>query len=160
MAEAKTQLNKAKSVLNNAAEVSTNQALMALVEGNTQNAETYLAQGSGADTYNQTLGLLNIAKGNYGQAAKQLAGSNTNAQALAELLNNDLASAAQTLNSVKNADATTSYLKAILAARQNNAASVTSNLKDAIQKDNTLAKRALNDLEFQQFATTVAGLVK
>ncbi len=159
-AEAKTLLNKAKSVLNNAAEVSTNQALMALAEGNTQDAEAYLAQGSGANTYNQTLGLLNIAKGNYGQAANLLAGSNTNAQALAELLNNDLASAAQTLKSVKNADATTSYLKAVLAARQNNAASVAGNLKDAIQKDNTLAKRALNDLEFQQFAATVAGLVK
>ncbi len=160
MAEAKAQLSKAKSVLNNAAEVSTNQALIALAEGKTQDAETYLAQGSGANTYSQTLGLVNIAKGNYAQAAKLLAGSNTNAQALAELLNNDLANTAQTLKNVKNADATTSYLMAVLAARQNNAAGVASNLKDAIQKDNTLAKRALNDLEFQQFATTVAGLVK
>ncbi len=160
IAEAKAQLSKGKSVLNNAAEVCTNQALVALTEGKVQDAETYLAQGAAANTYTQTMGLLNLAKGNYTQAAKQLAGSNTNAQALAELLDNNLAGAAQTLKNVKQADATTAYLKAILAARQNDAASLTSNLKEAIQKDNTLAKRALNDLEFQQYSATVAGLAK
>ncbi len=160
VAEAKAQLSKAKSVLNNAAEVCTNQALVALTEGKVEDAETYLAQGAAANTYTQTMGLLNLAKGNYTQAAKQLAGSDTNAQALAELLDNNLAGAAQTLKNVKQADATTAYLKAILAARQNDAASLTSNLKEAIQKDNTLAKRALNDLEFQQYSATVAGLAK
>ncbi|MDD7303521.1 MAG: hypothetical protein SPF56_01940 [Bacteroidaceae bacterium] len=159
-AEAGRQLKRAKSVLNNAAEANANQALLALREGKLEDAETFLAQGSAANTYNETLGLLNVAKGNYPQAAQQLKGSNTNAQALAELLSDDLAGAAQTLAGVKNADATTAYLQAILAARKNDASGLVSSLKKATQLDPSLAQRALNDLEFANFTSTVAGLVK
>lgn len=158
--EAAALLIKAKGAKNNAPEANVNQALLALREGNIENAETLLAQGSTANTYNQTLGLLNIAKGNYTQAAKQLSASNTNAQALAELLSNNLQDAAQTLAAIKEPDATTAYLKAILAARQNNTASIVSNLREAIKLDQSLAQRALYDLEFEQFTATVKSLVK
>ena len=159
-AEAARQLKKAKNVNNSAAEANVNMALLALREGKTEDAETLLAQGSTADTYTQTLGLLNLAKGNYHQASTQLEGANTNAQALAEILDKDYQNAAATLSTVTRTDATTSYLKAILAARQNDASALVSNLKSAVQQDNTLAARAKRDLEFAQYTAKVAALLK
>ncbi|MCD8302781.1 MAG: hypothetical protein LUC44_07165, partial [Prevotellaceae bacterium] len=142
-------------VQNAAPEVNANLALMALRNGDTANAETYLAKANGASTYNEVLGCLNIAKGNYAQAASSLAGTNTNSQALAEILNNDYASAANTLQNVQNADATTSYLKAVLAARTNDASGVASNLQAVAQQDSALAARAKDDLEFENYSSAV-----
>lgn len=153
-------LQKAKNLSRNSAEVATNQALLALAKGNVSEAEALLSKGNGADTYNEVLGNLNLAKGNYAAAAANLAGSKTNSAALAQIMNKDYAGAAMTLAGIQNADATTSYLKAILGARQGDASAVVSNLQSAIQQDATLAKRAANDLEFAQYATQIASLLK
>ena len=56
--------------------------------------------------------------------------------------------AEQTIKNVKNADAVTSYLHAILCARQGNNSEASSYLKEALQKDNSLAAYADKDLEF------------
>ena len=153
-------LKQAKNLQNGASEVNTNLALLALREGDIEKAETYLALGSGADTYNEILGSLNLAKGNYTQAAANLAKSNTNAQALAEILSENYASASQTLSNIRKADATTAYLKAVLAARTNNPSALVTNLRSAIEQDPSLAQRAQNDLEFQNYGGTVASLLK
>ena len=157
---AASHLAKAKSVQNAAPEVNTNLALLALREGDAAKAETFLALGSGSNTYNETLGCLNIAKGNYAQAAANLAGSNTNSQALAEILSDNYASAKQTLTNVKKADATTAYLKAVLAARTGDTSALVENLRSAIRQDGSLASRAQNDLEFANYTGTVASLLK
>ena len=153
-------LQKAQGVNRSAAPVNTNLALIALTQGNAQQAETLLAQGTGSDAFNEVMGALNMAKGNYSQAATNLSGVSDNTAALAQILNKDYASAKRTLAAVKNADATTSYLKAIVAARTNDTASLTSNLREAIQKDPSLAKRAATDLEFAQYASTIKALLK
>lgn len=158
--EAERQLKKAKNVNNGAAEANVNLALLALREGKVEDAETLLAQGAAANTYTQTMGLVNLAKGNYHQASAQLEGANTNAQALAEILDKDYQNAAATLSTITRTDAITSYLKAILAARQNDATTMAANLKNAAQQDNTLANRAKRDLEFAQYADKVASLLK
>ena len=160
MAKAQQLLAKAQGVNRQAAPVNTNLALMSLLQGNAQQAETYLAQGTGADAFNEVMGALNLTKGNYTQAASNLSQTNNNTAALAQILNKDYASAKQTLAAVKNADATTSYLKAVLAARTNDANSLASNLREAIQKDPSLAARAARDLEFAQYASTIKGLLK
>lgn len=153
-------LAQARNINGRAAEVNTNQALMELRNGNLTQAETYLAQGFGANTYNEVLGSYNLAKGNYKQAAQNLAGINSNTAALAQLLSEDYASARQTLSHVKNADATTAYLQAILGARTGDTGSMASSLRTAIQKDASLRERAKNDLEFASYASTIANLVK
>ena len=158
--KAQSLLKEAQNINKNAAEVNTNLALLALKNGDTAAAETYLAKGSGADTFKEMMGNLNIAKGNYTQAASDLAGSKTNSAALAQILAKDYTSAKSTLESVKNADATTSYLKAILAARTGDANAVASNLKNAVQQDASLATRAANDLEFSKYANAVKSLTK
>lgn len=160
LSSAESYLNKAKSLKADASEVNTNLALIALAKGDVSTAETYIAKGSGADSFKEIMGNIQIAKGNYQQAASNLSGVNTNSAALAQILNKDYASAKTTLNNVKNADAYTSYLKAIVAARTNDAAGVSSNLSAAISKNASLAKRAATDLEFANFASTIESLVK
>ncbi len=157
---AKTLLEQAKKVSSSASEVNTNLGLIALKNGDIAAAETYLAQGSGADTFKEVMGNLNIAKGNYTQAAADLANTNTNSAALAQILAKDYARAKNTLANIKNTDATTDYLKAVLAARTGDATTLANSLKSAIAKDSSLADRAAKDLEFASYANTVKSLVK
>ena len=160
MAAAQNYLKQAANVNKNASEVNTNLALMALKSGDVAKAETYLSKGTGSDTFKEVMGNLNIAKGNYTQAASDLAGVNTNSAALAQILAKDYTSAKTTLSKIKNADATTSYLQAVLAARTGDASTLSSSLKNAIQQDATLAARAAKDLEFAKYANVVKNLVK
>lgn len=160
IAAAQNYLKQAYNVNKNASEVNTNLALLALKSGNVANAETLLSKGTGSDTFKEVMGNLNIAKGNYTQAASDLAGVNTNSAALAQILAKDYTSAKTTLAKIKNADATTSYLQAVLAARTGDASTLASSLKSAIQQDATLATRAANDLEFAKFESTIKNIVK
>lgn len=153
-------LKQAASVSKNAPEVNTNLALLALKNGDVNTAETYLAKGSGSDTFKEVMGNLNIAKGNYTQAATDLAGTNSNSAALAQILAKDYTSAKKTLAAIKNADAITNYLQAVLAARTGDTTTLASALKSAIQQDGTLAARAANDLEFAKYASIIKGIVK
>ena len=157
---AQTYLKQAASINKNAAEVNTNMALLSLKEGNVAAAESYLAKGSGSDTFKEIMGNLNIAKGNYTQAASDLSGVMSNSAALAQILAKDYTSAKNTLAGIKSPDATTSYLQAILAARTGDASTLTSALTNAIRQDATLAKRAANDLEFSKYASAIKSLLK
>ena len=160
IATAKNYLDQAKKISNSASEVNTNMGLLALKSGDLTSAETYLAQGSGANTFKEVMGNLNIAKGNYTQAASDLKGTISNSAALAQILAKDYASAKNTLANIKNADATTSYLKAVLAARTGDSSTVASSLRSAIQQDPTLATRAANDLEFAKYESAIKSLLK
>ncbi len=153
-------LKQAAGVSKNAPEVNTNLALLALKNGDVNAAETYLAKGSGSDTFKEVMGNLNIAKGNYTQAAADLAGVKSNSAALAQILAKDYASAKKTLASVQNADAVTSYLQAVLAARTGDTTTLASALKSAVSQDGTLAARAANDLEFAKYANIVKSIIK
>lgn len=146
-AEAKNYLAKAQSINGNAAETNANLGLMALKNGNVSEAENYIAKANTAGDYNKVLGTLNLAKGDYAAAEQNLNGINCNTTALAQILNKNYAGAANTLNSIKNKDAMTDYLQAILNARQGNDSAASSYLKSALQKDPSLATYANNDLE-------------
>lgn len=157
---AKSYLDQAKKVNAAAAEVNTNLALLALKNGDVNAAEALLAKGSGADTFNEVMGNLNIAKGNYTQAAQNLKGVTTNSAALAQILAKDYASAKNTIANIKNTDAITSYLQAVLAARTGDTGTLTNALKSAIQQDGSLAQRAAKDLEFANYESVIKSLVK
>ena len=157
---AQNYLKSAAAINKNAAEVNTNLALLALKDGDVAAAETYLAKGSGSENFKEVMGNLNIAKGNYTQAASDLAGINSNSAALAQILAKDYTSAKSTLAAIKNPDATTSYLQAILAARTGDAGNMATALANAIKLDPTLATRAANDIEFVKYESTVKSLLK
>ncbi|MDE5560334.1 MAG: hypothetical protein K2J00_00785 [Bacteroidaceae bacterium] len=153
-------LQKAKSVNAKAPEANANLAILAMKSGDVAKAETLIAQASGSDTFNEILGNMNIAKGNYTQAQQNLAQTQTNSAALVQILNKDYAAAQKTLAAIKTPDATTSYLKAILAARTSDTGALKSNLKAAITGDASLKSRAASDLEFANYKNTIADLVK
>ena len=153
-------LNKAKNAGNKTPEVYANLAILAMKSGDVAKAETYMGQASGSDTFNEVLGNLNIAKGNYTQAQQNLAKTNTNSAALAHILNKDYAAAQKTLAAISTPDATTCYLKAVLAARTSDTGALKSNLKAAVTEDSSLKARAANDLEFAKYKETIADLVK
>ena len=153
-------LDKAKNVSNKTPETYANLAILAMKNGEVAKAETFMGQASGSDTFNEILGNLNIAKGNYPQAQQNLAKTQTNSAALAHILNKDYAAAQKTLAAINTPDATTSYLKAILAARTSDTGALKSNLKAAIISDSSLKARAANDLEFAKYKETIADLVK
>ena len=148
LATAKSYLDKAEVIDGKSAEVNANKALVALAEGKSAEAKDYLMKATASPNYNEVLGNLQVAVGNYAQAAQCLKGVNSNSAALAQLLNKDYAEASKTLAKVARPDATTSYLKAIVAARSGQESSVLSNLKEAFAKDSSLKQRAAKDLEF------------
>ena len=123
-----------------------NSALIALKQGNVNGAEALLGKALTAGNYNEVLGNLQIARGNYAQAAQNLKGINTNSAALAQILNKDYVAAAQTLAAVNNADAITDYLKAVLAARTGQVEQGVQALRAAIAKNADLRDLASADL--------------
>lgn len=153
-AGAKQLLGKALQLKPNAPEANVNSGLLALVEGNTEAATQSLAKGSNALGLNEALGNLALLQGNYAQATKYFGKDASNSAALTKLLTKDYLGAASTLNAVAMPDAMTSYLKAIIAARTDNAELALSNLKAAIEQDKSLADYASKDLEFAKLRNT------
>jgi len=161
-AAAENYLEQAAAKKGDAAEVMLNRSIVALAGGDADASEEYLSRATTAKNYKEALGNLLIAKGNYAQAAQCLQGVKSNSAALAQILNKDYAAASSTLSSLSQPDATTSYLKAIVAARTGQEANALTNLKDAIAKDASLKGRAAKDLEFVSLFndTTFQNLVK
>lgn len=144
-------INKALQANPNAAEANTNLGLIALKDGQLKEAEVYLAKGAASANSKEALGNLYIAQGKYNLAARNLEGVSSNSAALAQILNRDYSSAKATLEKIKNADAMTSYLKAVLAARMGDKAAVLSNLATVKSLDPALAAKATTDVEFEKF---------
>ena len=143
---AKQYLEKAKGL----PEANANLGLLALKNGDIAAAEQLIASATGANGLAEVMGNLNLAKGNYAQAEQDFADIYTNSAALAQILNKDYVSAAVTLKYVKNPDATTEYLKALMNARMGNTADANEALQSAISKDPTFAKYAANDIELEK----------
>ena len=142
-------LQQALRVNKKAPEAFANLGLIALKNGELAEAETNIANAIGANGFGEALGNLNLAKGNFAQAEANFDGSVSNSAALAQLLNKNYEGAIQTLDKIKNPDALTSYLHAIVAARRGNKFAAESYLKEALRLDSTLKNYADKDLEFQ-----------
>lgn len=149
-AEAQKYLSMARTLDAKNAEANANMGLLALQQGDAKTAEDYISRAAGANNLAEALGNLHLAQGNYALAQQDFAGVNSNSAALAQLLNKDYARATQTLANVKNPDAMTDYLNAIVNARQGNNDAAASYLSSAIQKDPKLAQYAANDLELSK----------
>ena len=145
---AKQYLDKAAALNREGGEIYANQGLMALKDGNVGLAENLIGKASGCDGFKQAMGTLDIAKGNYAAASQALDNQYTNTAALAKILVKDYDAAKAILNKVKNPDGMTSYLHAVVSARQGNSFAAKSYLKEAIGKDASLQALADNDLEF------------
>ena len=155
LATAENYFKQAASKNANAAEVNTNLGLIELTKGNVANAETYLSKSTGANTANEALGNLYIKQGQYDRAVQAFGDTKTNSAALAQILAKDYNKAKTTLSAVKNPDAYTNYLMAVVGARTNNADLVKSSMDKVKQQDAALAAKAQNDREFAKYANEV-----
>ncbi len=163
IAEARRCYAKALEIEPNNADVNYNAGLAAMADGDLEKAEEYLGKAAGTQgDLNAAMGTLYTQKGDYNAAKKAYANDATNNAAVQQILNEDYAAARQTLDNVKEPNATTAYLKAIVAARTNDKEAVYANLGVAIAKDASLKDRAAQDIEFAKFAEEPAfqALVK
>ena len=126
-----------------------NMAMMALQHGGLDTAEEYLSNATGAAGMNRVLGTLNIAKGNYSLAQQNLTGESSNMAALAQILNKDYSTATRTLARIKDGDALTDYLNALLLARTGQNDKASEFLRKAAFADPSLASFADRDIEMQ-----------
>ena len=152
--KAESYFKKAASV-NASPEVNMNLGLISLIKGDKAAAETYFGKAAGTKELGESMGNLYIAQGQYERAVNSFGDSKTNSAAQAQILAKDYNKAKATLSAIKNPDAMTDYLMAIVGARTNNASLVSSSIKSAIAKDASMAQRAANDREFAKFADSI-----
>ena len=135
-AKALTAFEKAAQLGLNNNEINSNLALANLANGNTVKAQQYAAA---ADA--KTKSLISAAQGNYSTAAATLKGYNA---AIANTMNNDLTAAKNAIASDTSAKA--DYLRAVIASKQGDIDTAKAQLKSAVAKDASLAKKAATDV--------------
>ena len=148
---AKSDFDKAKRLNPQSKEVDLNLGLIELVNGNYGRANELIGSAAGVPEAADALGVYYLTQGEVAKANTSFGNSKTNNAALAKILAKDYSAAQSILTSIPHPDATTYYLAAVVGARTNNENAVISNLQKAIQLDNSLLKRAQNDLEFAKY---------
>lgn len=143
---ANSYLSQALQANRKAPEAYANKAYINLTHGEIAEAEHNLADATEANGFNEIIGNLHIARGNYANATDELFNDN-NSAALAQLLNKNYVAAEQTLKAIKQPNGLTYYLFAVLNTRQGKNDTAAKYLKEALQKDPSLAEYAKNDLE-------------
>ncbi len=153
IAEARRCYNKALEIEPNNPDVNYNAAIAAMADGDLEKAEEHLGKAAGTSAdLNAAMGTYYTMKGDYQNAKTAYGTSATNNAAVQQILDEDYAAARQTLANIKEPNATTAYLGAIVGARTNDREAVYSNLKTAIEKDESFKAKAKKDIEFAKFA--------
>lgn len=172
--QAVTQFEIAKKKNAKSSEVLANMAAAYMMQGDYAKAYDAAVMVEGASPSNDVAGkakamkgATQVIKGEYSASKASFTGAKSSElvsfdHGLAALLNGDYEEAKGLLSKVTgdSAGSDAAYLRAVVAARMNDAAAVTSNLKNAVMKDPALKDKALNDLEFNKYADAVAQAVK
>ncbi len=147
---AKNLLAQALRINTQLPEAKANQALLALQSGDVKTADLYIASATGANGLSEVMGNLNLAKGNFPQAEQDFGSSISNSAALAQILNKHYAAAEATLRQIRQADAVTHYLRAIVYTHLGNTTDAREALSKATSQDEQLARYAEHDLELSR----------
>lgn len=151
--EARRSYNKALEIEPNDPDVNYNAALAAMADNDLAKAEEYLGKAAGTKgDLKAAQGTFYTMKGDYKAAKEAYGNSATNNAAVQQILDEDYAGALQTLKAVKEPNATTAYLLAVVGARTNDRDAVYANLPVAIERDANMKAKAANDIEFAKFA--------
>lgn len=148
---AKSNFEHALRLNPSAKEPEMNLGLLSMVNGDYRKAYEQIGAAAGVPETADAMGVYYLAQGDLSKAVRSFGDSKTNNAALAQILSQDYSAAKSTLASIKNPDATTYYLTAVLGARTNNENMVMSNLRQAVKLDRSLLDRAKADLEFSQY---------
>ncbi len=156
LAGAEQAFSKAASLSSSAKEVSYNSAIVNIRKGDMKSAESLLGKSAGLGAkVDAALGVVYLYKGDYGAANNAMSIEKSNNAAIAKLVTKNTSAATTILNEISTPDATTAYLKAIIAARLGDKNNVYANLREAV-KNNDLKKRAATDIEFAKYSTEEA----
>ena len=144
---------KALEIEPNNPDVNYNAGVAYMAAGDLEKAEYHLGKAAGTKAnLSAAMGTLYTQKGDYAAAKKAYGENATNNAAVQQILDEDYAAASKTLDAIKEPNATTAYLKAVVGARTNDKEAVYANLKSAIAQDANLKARAAQDIEFAKFA--------
>ena len=149
-AAAKALAQAAKLAPNNKS-VELNQGLLALANDNVSKAKDLIGGAAGVPEAASALGVLYLEEGKVSNALNSFGNEKNNNAALAQILSKDYSAAKNTLAAIKNPNATTFYLAAIVGARTNNENMVMTNLREAVKLDSKMAAKAKKDLEFASY---------
>lgn len=148
---ARANFNQAARLNAAAPEPQMNLGLISLLNKDYRIANQKFGSAAGTPELNDAMGTYYLLTGDAASAVKSFGNAKNNNAALAQILTKDYSKAKSTLGSINNPDAMTYYLTAILGARTNNDRMVSSNLRQAVKLDKSLAARAAKDLEFKNF---------
>lgn len=132
-----------------------NLGLISMLNHDMTKANEQFGAAAGVPETADALGVYNLERGDIQNALRSFGDIKTNNAAVANILNKDYTTANSILNAVRVPDATTYYLKAVVAARTNDSNNVINNLRQAIKLDNKIAERAQSDLEFVNYNLSV-----
>lgn len=144
-------LAQATKLAPNDKQVELNKGLVALANDNVSKAKDLIGGAAGVPEAASALGVLYLEEGKVSNAINSFGGEKNNNSALAQILSKDYSAAKNTLASIKNPNATTYYLAAIVGARTNNENMVLTNLRQAVKLDSKMADKAKKDLEFVSY---------
>lgn len=143
--------NKAARLAPANGEPQMNLGLIEMLNKNYSKANQLFGSAAGVSELNEALGVYYLKQGDNAAAARAFGDSKSNNAALAQILTKDYSKAKGTLAAINNPDANTFYLMAILGARTNNQQMLSTNLRQAVRMDSSLASKAAKDLEFADF---------
>lgn len=147
---AKASFEKAARLTRNG-EPQMNLGLIEMLNGNYAKANQYFGSAAGVEELGDAMGVYYLKQGDTAAAVRAFGDTKSNNAALAQILTKDYSKAKSTLAAIDTPDATTYYLMAILGARTNNESMLNTNLRQAVRLDSSLAKRAVDDLEFANY---------
>lgn len=149
-ADAREQLDKAQALDNKNPFVLNNLGVLAMVDGNAEEAEKYFVRATDAGpAVRANLGACAILRGQYQAAVDYLTGTGVFNHGLALMLTDRNEAAKNVFTDLKTAKAY--YGLAILGARTQDEKMLLDNLRTAIQMDASFKARAAKDVEFIKF---------
>lgn len=128
-----------------------NLGLISMLKNDYAKANELFGAAAGVPEAADAMGVYYLQQGDLQKAIRSFGDMKTNNAALAQILNKNYTEARDILGAIKTPDATTYYLSAVLGARTNNQNMVMNNLRQAVKLDQSMLKRAQNDLEFAKF---------
>lgn len=144
-------LAQAAKIAPNDKQIELNKGLVALANDNISQAKDLIGGAAGVPEAASALGVLYLEEGKVSNAINSFGSEKNNNSALAQILSKDYSAAKNTLASIKNPNATTYYLAAVVGARTNNENMVLTNLRQAVKLDSSMADKAKKDLEFASY---------
>lgn len=153
-AEAERYLNVAREINPHNPDILNNTGLLCLAQNDYTLAKHYLEEAirQGSTDAETNLPLLNLKRGEYAAAKKQMKGTTCSYNyAFVQLMNDETSAAIRTLDCCLDQNAEVNYLRAIAYARLGDKSSCLRNLKTACDENYNYKEKAAVDTEFRAF---------